>query len=69
MFAKIFALFALLAVAFAAPSPNPKPQVLAYSAGLDYGYIPSAGVVPSVYSAYSPVAYSAYPAAPTVYVR
>uniref|UniRef100_A0A2A4JJ53 Cuticle protein n=1 Tax=Heliothis virescens TaxID=7102 RepID=A0A2A4JJ53_HELVI len=67
MFAKIFALFALLAVAFAAP--NPKPQLVTYSAGLDYGYVPAAGVAPSVYSAYSPVAYSAYPAAPTVYVR
>ncbi|CAB3251528.1 unnamed protein product [Arctia plantaginis] len=53
MFAKIFALFALLAVAFAAP--NPKPQVFAYTSGADYVY-PS-GIVPSVYSTYN----GAYP--------
>ncbi|KAJ8716143.1 hypothetical protein PYW08_013428 [Mythimna loreyi] len=66
MFAKFFAFFALLALAFAAPNPEPKPQVV-YSAG----YYPTAGVVPyASYSSYSPVAYSAYSAVPgAVYVR
>lgn len=59
-----FALFALLAVAFAAP--NPKPQVLTYSAGVDYVY-PS-GVVPSVYSTYNGAyPYAAVPAFPATY--
>ncbi|XP_013190618.2 neuropeptide-like 3 [Amyelois transitella] len=74
MFAKIFALFALVAVALAAPNPKPAPapapapapQFLTYSAGLDYVY-PGAAV-PSVVSPYSaPLAYSAFPGA--VYYR
>ncbi|RVE44657.1 hypothetical protein evm_010676 [Chilo suppressalis] len=68
MFAKIFALFALLAVAFAAPkpAPAPAPQVLAYSSGLDY-VVPAGGAYVSPYSA--PLAYSAYSAYPAVYLR
>jgi hypothetical protein len=53
----------MLAVAFAAAKPNFAPQVVAYSAGLNYAY-PG---VPSVYSPYAaaPLAYSAG----TVFVR
>ncbi|KAL0822574.1 hypothetical protein ABMA28_004614 [Loxostege sticticalis] len=63
MFAKIFALFALLAVAFAAPKPAPAPQVLTYSAGLDYVYPSGAYAAPAVVSPYAaaPLAYSALP--------
>lgn len=56
-----FALFALLAVAFAAP--NPKPQLI-YSSGLDYVY-PGAAV-PSYVSPYS-YDYAAAPVAPVAY--
>ncbi|RVE44655.1 hypothetical protein evm_010674 [Chilo suppressalis] len=71
MFAKIIALFAVLAVAFAAPkpapAPAPAPQMLAYSPGLDYV---AAGAVVSPYAA-APLAYSAYSAFPAgaVYLR
>ncbi|RVE44656.1 hypothetical protein evm_010675 [Chilo suppressalis] len=69
MFAKIFALFAVLAVAFAAPKPAPAPQVLTYSPGLDY-VVPAGGAVVSPYAA-APLAYSAYSAYPAgaVYFR
>lgn len=68
------ALFAIFAVAFAAPSPKPAPapapQYLTYSAGLDYAY-PSAAYVPSYaaapYAAAAPYPYSAYPAASALY--
>ncbi|KPI97413.1 hypothetical protein RR46_09320 [Papilio xuthus] len=49
MFYKLFALFAMLAVAFANPNPKPDPA-LAYAAP---------AVLPVGYSAYSPLAYSA----------
>ncbi|RVE44654.1 hypothetical protein evm_010673 [Chilo suppressalis] len=72
MFGKLFALFAVLAVAFAAPKPEPSPQVLTYSGGLNY-VVPSAGVAPAVVSPYAaaPLAYSAYSAYPAgaVYLR
>ncbi|OWR51078.1 neuropeptide precursor 4F [Danaus plexippus plexippus] len=67
MFRKLFALFAVVAVAFAAPKPEPAPQLVAYSAGLDYVY-PAAysASLPSVVSPYNaplaPLTYSAYPA-------
>ncbi|KAI5645424.1 hypothetical protein NE865_02511 [Phthorimaea operculella] len=70
MFSKIFALFALLAVALAAPSPKaapePSPQLLAYSAGFDYAYPAVGAPLVSPYAApvVSPyAAYSAYPGA------
>ncbi|RVE44658.1 hypothetical protein evm_010677 [Chilo suppressalis] len=62
MFFKLFALFAMVAVAFA--NPNPKPDVLTYAA--------APGVLPVAYSGYSaPVAYTAggltYGAVPYAY--
>ncbi|KAM3966152.1 uncharacterized protein ACR2FA_012453 [Aphomia sociella] len=67
MFAKIFALFALFAMALAVPkpAPAPAPQVLTYSGGVDYLY---PGAVPSVVSPYSaPLAYSGLPAGAVYY--
>ncbi|KAL0822576.1 hypothetical protein ABMA28_004616 [Loxostege sticticalis] len=59
MFFRLFAIFALVAVAFASPKPA---ELLTYAA-------PAAGVLPLTYSAYpAPVAYSAqYAAAPVPY--
>ncbi|CAH2091187.1 unnamed protein product [Euphydryas editha] len=64
MFSKLFALFALFAVALAAPKAKPDYQVLAYSP--DYVY-PAAAGIPSyvstysaAYAPYTPVAYSGY---------
>ncbi|KAK6629394.1 hypothetical protein RUM43_003211 [Polyplax serrata] len=64
MFKTLFAIFALLAVAFAAPAPAPapKPVLLTYSAPAPVAY--SAYSVPLAYSSYShysvPTAYAAY---------
>ena len=57
-------MFAIFAVAFAAPEPEAKadPQLLAYSAPVvaSYPYAYSADPYAAAYSAY-PYAYSAYP--------
>ncbi|CAG4950314.1 unnamed protein product [Colias eurytheme] len=66
MFYKLFALFALFAMAAAAPNPAPSPQLITYTAGLDYLYPGSVPSVISPYSALSPYAYAGYP---NYYVR
>ncbi|KAF9803031.1 hypothetical protein SFRURICE_012276 [Spodoptera frugiperda] len=63
MFFRLFALFAVLAVAFASPSPNPKPEPqFVYSAGAayPYGYAPVAAAYSAPYAAYPGYAYGSY---------
>ncbi|CAH0694168.1 unnamed protein product [Spodoptera exigua] len=58
----LFALFAVLAVAFANPNPKPEPQVLAAypaAAAYPYAYAPVAAAYSAPYAAY-PYGYSAY---------
>ncbi|CAK1586219.1 unnamed protein product [Parnassius mnemosyne] len=66
MLTKIFGIFALLALAMAAPKPEPSPQVISYTAGFDYVYPGSSAAVISPYSV--PYTYSALPYG-TVYLR
>ncbi|KAJ8716145.1 hypothetical protein PYW08_013430 [Mythimna loreyi] len=69
MFFRLFALFAVLTVAFANPEPKPEPAVVAYTAGAypyaGYGY---AGYAAPVAAAY-PYAAAAYPYGYATYYR
>ncbi|CAK1556226.1 unnamed protein product [Leptosia nina] len=62
MFYRALGLLALIAGVLAAPKPDPAPQLLTYTAGLDYVYPGSVPSIISPYNAqYASLAYPGYP--------